>query len=527
MIREAVFTLIGIIGTQLAKKGEQIELTSSELTKLKERLRKKQLDDRDVDTLVSVLELVTTLRTLLEKRRLGLMFWLRRVFGLKTEKPSQKDRNRQASADEQEKGKGRRGRNGRDDYPGAEKIEVNHPDLKPGDDCPECDRGKLREAEPGVDYDWQGGSPLVLKVYLLQRLLCHICKTSFTAPSPVAETAKTVDDSEDAEKVTRSTRNASANAGVACLRYLYGIPHYRLAKIQGQLGMGLPEATQYAMVSQVYDAALPVWEALFHQAAQGALLHADDTTIKILDWLRGKGPPSKTTGDPRKTAQTSAIVSRSAEGRDIVLYLTDEKAAGNHVANLLELRRTDRGVPIYMCDALAANKPGGEAALIQVYCLDHGRRQFVDIQSSYPKQAEYVIGQLKLVYKADKEAKKLGLSDEERLAHHKKHSEPAMTELGRWMQKQKQEELVEENSPLGKAIDYFLKRWTEMTEFLHTPGVPLSNSECERTIKLIITHRKNSLFYSVPRIWRKLQNAILTMGVGLPGAVYRNRLQTA
>ena len=148
-----------------------------------------------------------------------------------------------------------------------------------------------------------------------------------------------------------------------------------------------------------------------------------------------------------------------------------------------------------MCDALATNKPGRGATLIQVYCLDHGRRQFVDIRSSYPKQCDHVIGQLARVYKVDKETKRLGMNDEERLAYHQEHSAPIIAELGKWMQKQQRQELAEENSPLGKVIDYFLKCWTEMTEFLHTPGVPLSNSECERAIKLIITHRKNSLFY--------------------------------
>ncbi|SMF83873.1 IS66 family transposase [Pseudobacteriovorax antillogorgiicola] len=144
----------------------------------------------------------------------------------------------------------------------------------------------------------------------------------------MAESAKTVDDSGDKVKVTKCTRNALANAVVACLRFMFGIPFYRLAKIQDSLGIGLPEANQYAMVAQVYEAALPIYEQLIFEAAQGSLVMADDTAIKILDWLRGKGPPTKTTGEPRKTAQTSAVVSRSAEGRCIVLYLTGEKQAG-------------------------------------------------------------------------------------------------------------------------------------------------------------------------------------------------------
>ena len=43
------------------------------------------------------------------------------------------------------------GRNGADAYSGAEKIEVPHESLQPGDPCPECEEGTVYEtARPGV-----------------------------------------------------------------------------------------------------------------------------------------------------------------------------------------------------------------------------------------------------------------------------------------------------------------------------------------------------------------------------------------
>ena len=44
-----------------------------------------------------------------------------------------------------------------------------------------------------------------------------------------------------------------------------------------------------------------------------------------------------------------------------------------------------------------------------------------------------------------------------------------------------------------------LKRWSELNEFHHIPGVPLCNSEAERMIKFIVTHRKNSLFFKTEK----------------------------
>lgn len=463
---------------------------------LKKRLAGGQLCIEDITAITSILNTFVVLQELVRKRRISILKFLRRIFGFKTEKLAENPNTEAKSEGEKsskEKGPPRPGRNGRNDYPGAEKINVKHPHLTRGCICPECLRGILNEAEPAVDYDWQGHSPIVLKIFLLERFICHICKTTFTAPSPIAEKAKTVDDSQDEVKVGRCDRNAMANAVISVLRFWYGVPHYRLAKIQGAMGMALPVATQYRMVLQAHDAALPIYLQMMEEAAQGALLFADDTSIKIFDWLAGKGPPNKSNEEKKKKANTTAIVSR-IDGKTIVLYQTGAEQAGTNVESLLDKRTEGIKAPIYMCDGLSANDPG-EHTVIQVNCLDHARRQFFDLITVYPEDCAYVLAEIAKVYKADDEAKVAEMSPQRRLEHHQKYSRPVMDALGKWFVEQIDKERVEENDAFGTAINYSLKRWTEINEFHHIPGVPLSNAECERAIKSIIRHRKNSLAY--------------------------------
>jgi len=53
------------------------------------------------------------------------------------------------------------GRNGAEDYVGAEKIRVPHESLKPGDPCPNCKKGTVYESvEPGHLVRIQGQTPL-------------------------------------------------------------------------------------------------------------------------------------------------------------------------------------------------------------------------------------------------------------------------------------------------------------------------------------------------------------------------------
>ena len=77
------------------------------------------------------------------------------------------------------------GRNGADAYTGAEKIEVRHQSLQPGDPCPKCETGTVYETHrPGVLVRLVGQAPVGAKVYYLQKLRCNLCGAVFTAEPP-------------------------------------------------------------------------------------------------------------------------------------------------------------------------------------------------------------------------------------------------------------------------------------------------------------------------------------------------------
>ena len=99
------------------------------------------------------------------------------------------------------------------------------------------------------------------------------------------------------------------------------------------------------------------------------------------------------------------------------------------------------------------------------------------------------------VYANDDEAKRQGLSDQQRLDWHQTHSGPKMAELKIWLTEQIEQKKVEPNSGLGEAIGYMLRHWEKLTLFLRQPGAPLDNNVCERALKKAILHRKNAYFY--------------------------------
>jgi len=374
------------------------------------------------------------------------------------------------------------GRNGAEKYTGAETVEVPHESLKPGDACPvlNCDGRVYRLADPKSLVRIVGQLPVHGRVIKLERLRCGLCLTVFTAKPP--------------EGVGKEKYDATAVSMMVILRYGNGLPLTRLEALQQSLGIPLPASTQWDVVNGASDIFLPVYKELIRQAAQGDVLHNDDTTMKILELLeldrerRERGDPPDRTG-----MFTSGIVSISTDIR-IALFFTGRDHAGENLAKVLAERAAELAPAIQMCDALSRNVPK-EFETIVCNCMAHARRGYVDVVEAFPQECRFVLETLRKVFHNDAIAQKRGMSAQKRLEFHRAESKRPMAELRLWTWRQFKDRLVEPNSGLGKAILYMRKHWRKLTRFLFVAGAPLQNNICERMLKRAICHRKNSLFY--------------------------------
>ena len=322
--------------------------------------------------------------------------------------------------------------------------------------------------------------------YALQKLRCSACGQIFTASLPT-----------EAGEDKYSTR---ARAVLAIGRYYLGLPFYRLQSYQAMLGVPVADATQWDQIEQVGDCSYRVFEVLERLAAQGELIHQDDTSVRILSLMdenlkirahaeaRGLSRPTERTG-----MFTTALVVQVGE-RTICLYYSGRSHAGENLKALLKQRQASLDKPLVMSDALSRNE-ADEDGLIRCHCLAHGRRQFSDLEDVFPTECQVVIEALKQVFDHEDEARDQQMSPTDRLTYHQAYSQPIMDELKHWLQKRFDDRLVEPNSSVGKAIAYMQAHWETLTRFLSIPGAPLENNVVERALKLFIRQRKNSLFY--------------------------------
>jgi transposase len=375
------------------------------------------------------------------------------------------------------------GRNSAAAYRGARKVEVPHGSLNAGDPCPDgqCGGKVYPQREPGVLVRIKGQAPIAATVYELEKLRCNLCGDMFTAAAP-----------EDAGEEKYDETAASM---IALLRYGSGFPWYRLEGLQENLGIPLPVATQCEIVKETAAQIQPVGDELIRQAAQGGVVHNDDTSMRVLSLDRDAASDADIAAE-RTGVFTSGIVS-IGEGYRIGLYFTGRKHAGENLADVLKQRAAGLEAPIQMCDALSRNLPKlpEKLEIIIGHCLAHARRHFVEVTPHFPQECRFVLESLGEVYRNDETARAQCMASEQRLRFHQEHSGPVMEKLHIWLDAQFDERRVEPNSGLGAAISYLLKYWERLTLFLRQPEAPLDNNVCERALKKSILHRKNSLFY--------------------------------
>lgn len=375
------------------------------------------------------------------------------------------------------------GRRSASDYPGAEVVRLDHPQLLPGGACPEsgCEGHLHRLKEPRVTIYLMGRPVINATKYERPVLRCSACFTSYTAELP----QEVKRDDKTGEPVRYDT---TADVAIALYKYGAGMPFYRQANLQESCGVPLPASVQFERCEEVAKACLPVFNYLLKLAANGEIYWIDDTKVRILSIHKEDKHRSK---QKRRGTHTSGIISE-IEGHKIVIYKSGREHAGENLNELLKQRRPGLPPPIKMSDALSANDKV-EVGTLDANCLAHADRKFKELEETFPEECRVVLRAFQMAFLNDRQTREM--DKQQRLEYHQKHSGPVMEALREWMLEQFLERTVEPNSQLGKAFNYVLNHYPELTAYLRIAGAPIDNNDIERALKRFVLFRKNSLFY--------------------------------
>ncbi|MEG0712226.1 MAG: IS66 family transposase [Niameybacter sp.] len=222
-----------------------------------------------------------------------------------------------------------------------------------------------------------------------------------------------------------------------------------------------------------------LFEALKEALLENELLHADETTLEVLN-------------EPGRNATAKSYewlyrTTKNAE-RPVIIYDYQVGRSGEYVKSFL---KDWKGTYLH-CDGYVGYKKLENTTLCG--CLVHAKRKFheawqVNQSNATAKEGEAYIQKL---FAIEAQADQLKYTDSQRLELRKTESKKTLDEFYTWIDKISPKTLPQ--SLLGKAITYAQNQKVYLSNFLKDGRIQLSNNLAEQSIKMFVIGRKNWLF---------------------------------
>jgi transposase len=266
-------------------------------------------------------------------------------------------------------------------------------------------------------------------------------------------------------------------------KYCDALPLFRQrAILLRDLGIEVALTTIDDAVLRVGELLIPVVDAMKRDLVTGGYIQADETHV-------GVQTPEKI-GKNHK----AFFWQYSAPGKGVVFDF--EMTRGKQVA---EEFFKDYGGILHTDGYVAYEKDIGTKDLTHACCLAHARRKFIDAIKVQSKaqvpdaKLERVVALMDDLFAIDRQAREQNLSLADRHALRQERAPALLDDLHALLSEMQTSGTILPQSVAGKAINYTLKRWVELTQFLHHPIVELSTNWAENSMRPIAIGRKNWL----------------------------------
>jgi len=266
-------------------------------------------------------------------------------------------------------------------------------------------------------------------------------------------------------------------------KYADSLPLYRQrAILMRDLGIDVALTTINDAVLRVGELLIPVVETMKCNLLAGGYIQADETHIDVQ------------TPDKKGENHRGYFWQYSAPMKGVVFDF--EMTRGKQVAKDFF---KDYGGILHTDGYVAYEKDIGADGMIHACCLAHSRRKFIEaikVQSkakATDAKLERVVALMDNLFAIDREAREQKLSLDDRHALRQERAPAILAELHALLLAMQASGTILPKSIAGNAINYTLKRWVELTQFLDHPIIELSTNWAENSMRPIAIGRKNWL----------------------------------
>ena len=332
--------------------------------------------------------------------------------------------------------------------------------------CPKCG-GVLRPLGEDVTeiLDYVPACFRVIR-HVRPKLSCRSCESIAQAPVPSLP-------------IQRGLATPALLAHVLVAKYADHCPLYRQAEIYARAGVELDRSTLADWVGQSARLVRPLVDALGAHVMAAERVHADDTTVPVLDPGRG------TTKTGRLWCYVRDDRPFGGTAPPAVLYRYSPDRKGEHPRTHLAGFHG-----ILQADGYTGYAGLYQRGVTEAACMAHCRRPFFDLHASTGSPlALEALQRIAALYAI--EATIRGQSPEARLAVRQAQSAPLFSDLRTWLETTLSR--ISGKSELAVAIRYMLSRWNALTLVLRDGRACIDNNAAERAMRPIPLGRKNWL----------------------------------
>ena len=260
-------------------------------------------------------------------------------------------------------------------------------------------------------------------------------------------------------------------ANIVTSKCVDSIPLYRMEKQLKRAGLTISRSTLCNLFHQSADALKPIYQHMLENMPSYSLVLADETPLPV-----------------QAENKTHRGFMWAFINDDYILYRYSKTRSGITPSDVL---KESQGT--LMADGFSGyNRVCTPEGRIRAGCWAHARRKFFEAKDTAP-EANHVLEQIKSLYQIEYDAANMGI------LHSNQHGELRMdrssiilNELHKYLHEQSG--LHPPKSPMGKAINYVINNWQELSQFIRDPQLPLDNNASERALRIIALGRKNYLF---------------------------------
>lgn len=283
----------------------------------------------------------------------------------------------------------------------------------------------------------------------------------------------------------KSIASANTMAYVITAKYADGLPLYRLSTILGRYGIEMPRQTLSESVLKVAEQITPLIGGMHEHLLAHPLMHMDETRVQVLN-------------EPGKTAQSQSYmwVQRGGPPHNPVVQFHYRPSRSTATAN--QLLEGFQGT--LMSDGYTSYRQVARSlVLTHLCCWTHARRKFVEAKKAQSKgktgKADMAINYIAKLYAVEKQEKTSDAATRHRTRQQR--SVPTLTSFHQWLTKTQQQ--VPPKTALGRAVNYTLEYWPELSRYTKDGAWPIDNNLAENAIRPFVIGRKAWLFSNSQR----------------------------